>query len=206
MTDRSIVVARPEAPRELILLFHGVGSSADNLVPLAQLIARQQPGAMVVSVDGAHPSSSGTGREWFSVAGVTEANRPARIAAALPAFESAVRSWQAEAGVGPASTSLVGFSQGAIMSLESTQVVDLAHRVVAISGRFAQPPRRAPAGVSFRFVHGEDDPVINPRSSVEAAESLRTLGADAVVQLVPGLGHGIDERAAHLVLRSLAHE
>ncbi|KQT11373.1 esterase [Ramlibacter sp. Leaf400] len=203
MSDGSVVVARPQAPRALVLLFHGVGSSPANLVPLAQLIARQQPHARVVSVEGAHPASFGAGREWFPVAGVTEANRPERVAAALPSFESAVRKWQAEAGVAPAGTALVGFSQGAIMSLEATQAADLAHRVVAISGRFAQPPRQAPAGVTFRFVHGESDSVIPARFSVEAADRLRSLGADASAQLVPGLAHGIDDRAARLVLQAL---
>lgn len=201
--DASIVVARPQAPRELVLLFHGVGSSAANLVPLAQLIARQRPQAMVVSIDAANPSGFGAGREWFSVAGVTETNRPARITAALPQFESAVRKWQAEAGVGPEGTVLVGFSQGAIMSLESTQVADLASRVVSVSGRFAQPPRRAPAGVVFRFVHGENDPVIEARFSAEAVQTLQALGGDASAHFVPRLGHGIDERAAQRVLESL---
>lgn len=203
MNDGSIVVARPQAPRALVLLFHGVGSSPANLAPLAQLIARQQPHAMVVSVEGAHPASSGAGREWFPVAGVTEANRPERVAAALPSFQSAVRKWQAEAGVGAAATTLVGFSQGAIMSLEATQAADLARRVIGISGRFAQPPRQAPAGVTFRFVHGESDPVIPARFSAEAADRLRSLGADASAQLVPGLAHGIDDRAARAVLQAL---
>ena len=203
MTGRSIVVARPASPQALVLLFHGVGSSPASLVPLARLVASERPDAMVVSVEAAHPSPLG-GREWFSVAGVTEANRPSRVAGALPAFEAAVRKWQAEAGVGPANTILMGFSQGAIMSLEATQAADdLARRIVSISGRFAQPPRRAPTGVSFRFVHGQNDPVIDARYSVEAAETLRSMGADAAAQLVPGLGHGIDERAARLVLESL---
>jgi len=201
--DGSIVVSRPQGARELVLLFHGVGSSAANLVPFAQRIARHRPQAMVVSVDAAHPSTLGSGREWFSVAAVTETNRPARIAQALPQFESAVRKWQAEAGVGPAGTTLVGFSQGAIMSLESTQETDLAHRVVSIAGRFAQPPRRAPADVAFRFVHGENDPVIEARFSVEAVQTLRSLGGDASAHFVPRLGHGIDERAAQLALESL---
>ncbi len=201
--EGSLVVARPQAPRELVLLFHGVGSSAANLVPLAQRIARHRPQATVVSIDAAHPSTLGSGREWFSVAGVTETNRPARIAQALPQFENAVRKWQAEAGVGADGTTLVGFSQGAIMSLESTQAADLAHRVVSISGRFAQPPRRAPAGVVFRFVHGENDPVIEARFSAEAVQTLRSLGGDASARFVPRLGHGIDERAEQLVLESL---
>lgn len=201
--DASIVVARPPAPARLVLLFHGVGSSAAGLVPLAQLVAAQLPDAMVVSVDAAHPSSFGSGREWFSVDSVTESNRPARIAAALPEFERAVRKWQAEAALGPQQTTLVGFSQGAIMSLEATQSLELAQRVVAISGRFAEAPRRAPAGVAFRFVHGANDPVIDAGFSVRAAETLRSLGADAQAHVVPQLAHGIDERAARLVLQAL---
>jgi len=204
MSDSSVIVAQPADPAALVLLFHGVGSSAASLVPLARLIARQQPHAMVVSVSGPHPSSFGAGWEWFSVAGITEENRPSRIAGAMPSFERAVAKWQAEAGVGTSQTTLIGFSQGAIMSLEATQVTDLAARVIGLAGRFGQPPRRAPAGMVFRFIHGEIDPVIDPRFSVEAAKRLRALGADAKAQIVPGLAHGIDERAATLVLEALA--
>lgn len=203
MRDASVVVARPEGATKLVLLFHGVGSSAANLVPLGRAIAQAHPGAIVVSVDAPHASTLGSGREWFSVAGITEQNRPERIANVMPLFLETVAKWQQSSGIGPEGTALVGFSQGAIMSLEATQVADLAHRVVAISGRFAQPPRRAPEEVAFRFVHGENDPVIDPGFSVQAAEWLHSLGADAAAQLVPGLGHGIDERAAQLVPESL---
>lgn len=203
MRDASVVVARPDSATQLVLLFHGVGSSAANLVPLGRTIARAHPGAMVVSVDAPHASSLGSGREWFSVAGITEQNRPERITKVMPLFLETVAKWQQSGGIGPENTALVGFSQGAIMSLEATQVADLAHRVVAICGRFVQPPRRAPEKVAFRFVHGENDPVIDARFSVQAAESLRSLRADATARLVPGLGHGIDERAAQLVLESL---
>ena len=205
MTESSIVVSRPASPRELILLFHGVGATAADLEPLARLVAQNRQHAMVVSIEAPHPSSFGSGRQWFSVAGVTEENRPARVAAALPAFESAVRGRQADAGVSQANTILIGFSQGAIMSLESTQGGDvvLARRVVSISGRFAIAPRLAPAGVSFRFVHGERDPVIDPRFAVEAVDHLRAMGADATATLIPNLTHGIDARAASAVLHSL---
>jgi phospholipase/carboxylesterase len=199
----SVVVARPPAPRGLILFFHGVGASAEGLVLLAQQVARHAPDAMVVSVDAPHASSFGAGRQWFSVAGITEENRAGRIAAAMPEFESVVRSWQGEAGLGPQQTTLVGFSQGAIMALESTQGTLLAARVIAMSGRFAQPPRRAPAGVVFRFIHGDSDPVIAASFSAQAAEALRARGADARARIIPGLGHGIDARAAAALLEYL---
>lgn len=206
MNDASIVAARPRgAAAELVLLFHGVGASAADLRPLAEWIAAARPGAFVVSVEAPHPSGLGGGREWFSVLGVTEDNRVPRLAEAMPLFRQAVAHWQRESGVGPDRTTLVGFSQGSIMSLESTQDGEPpAARVVALSGRFAQPPRRAPAGVRFHFIHGADDPVIAARFSVEAAQALERLGGKASVDVLPGLGHGIDARAAQLVAGCLS--
>lgn len=119
MHEGSIVIAGPQQATQLVLLFHGVGSSADNLVPLGGAIAQARPDALVVSVNGPHPSILGSGREWFSVVGITEENRPDRIAKAMPLFRRVVGHWQRASATGPAETVLVGFSQGAIMALES---------------------------------------------------------------------------------------
>lgn len=203
MHDGSIVIARPQQAAQLVLLFHGVGSSADNLVPVGGAIAQAHPDAFVVSVNGPQPSTLGSGREWFSVVGITEENRPERISKAMPLFREAVVHWQKASTIGPAATVLVGFSQGAIMSLESTQgetELPLAQRVIAMAGRFAQPVRRAPAGLKFHLIHGEQDGVVPTRSSVEASRELQRAGADATLDLLPGLGHGIDARALRLAI------
>lgn len=195
--NSSIVIQQPAAgASHLFLLFHGVGSNARDLLPVGQGIARQFPGAMVVSVDAPHASDLGAGRQWFSVVGVTEEGRPARIAQAMPLFLSTVGEWQQTAGVEPAQTTLVGFSQGAIMALESTQQATLpAHRVVAFAGRFATAPRQAPAGLTVHLIHGDQDNVISPRFSHEAAQALKALGGQVTHDSVPGLGHGIDGTA-----------
>jgi len=205
MTDASIVVARPDDAAHLVLLFHGVGSSAANLVPLAEWIVKARPDAMVVSVEGPHPSGPGAGRQWFSVAGVTEQNRPERVEQALPLFRDTIGRWQGASGLGADGTTLVGFSQGAIMALEATQSGDpQMTRVIALAGRFAQPIRRAPPDVRFHLIHGADDPVIRPAFSLEAAPALRQLGAEVTVDVLPGLGHGIDMRVANLVVGYVA--
>lgn len=206
MHDGSIVIARPQQPAQLVLLFHGVGSSADNLVPLGSAIAQARPDAFVVSVNGPHPSTLGSGREWFSVVGITEENRPERIAKAMPLFRAAVEHWQTASAIGPEATVLIGFSQGAIMSLESTQEesrLPLAQHVIAMAGRFAEPVRRAPAGLKVHLIHGEQDGVVPTRSSVEAARQLQAAGAAVTLDLLPGLGHGIDARALRLAIRYL---
>jgi phospholipase/carboxylesterase len=198
-----IVLHRPTAPaRQLVLLFHGVGASPEGFEPLGPALARED--RWVVTVRAPFASDFGAGWQWFSVQGVTEANRAGRIAAVMPRFAETVRRWQAHTGLDAAQTVLAGFSQGAIMSLESTQAGEpLAARVVAMSGRFAVPPRQAPAGVVWRFIHGDQDPVIPAAFSEQGAAQLQALGGDARADLLPGLGHGIDARALALLAAAL---
>jgi len=203
------VIARPERPAQLVLLFHGVGSSAANLATLGEAIARARPDAMVVSIDAPFPSGLGSGREWFSVLGITEQNRPERIAKVMPLFLDVISQWQRTSGVGPAGTVLVGFSQGAILSLEATQTevaTNPAERVIALAGRFAVPVRQAPPRLRCNLIHGAQDAVVSHTFSVAAAEALKALGGDATLDLLPGLGHGIDARALQLVIGYLGEQ
>lgn len=207
MHEGSIVIARPQQPAQLVLLFHGVGSSAQNLAPLGGALAQAHPQAFIVSANGPYQSTLGRGREWFSIVGITEENRPERVAKAMSQFREVVGHWQKVSGIGPARTVVLGFSQGAIMALESSQgATDLppAERVIALAGRFAQPVRRAPAGLQFHLIHGEQDGVVPPSSSVEAAQALRKMGANVTLDLLPSLGHGIDARALQLAIGYVA--
>jgi phospholipase/carboxylesterase len=210
MHDSSLMLASPEASDRLVLLFHGVGSSAQDLAPVGKALAQARPRATVVSVEAPHPSQLGRGKEWFSVVGVTEENRPQRIAQAMPLFLRTIQHWQGVTGIGPDRTVLVGFSQGAIMSLESTQAslesTGAAHTVVSLAGRFAGAVRRAPADVRLHLIHGEQDGVVQTRWSVEAASQWRALGGTVTLDLVPGLGHGIDARALRHVVEYLSCE
>lgn len=204
MHDDSILVAHPEGTNQLVLLFHGVGSSAQDLAPVAAALSKAHPKATVVSVEAPHPSQLGRGKEWFSVVGVTEENRPQRIAQAMPLFLDTIRHWQNKIGIGPQRTVLVGFSQGSIMSLESTQTAgSVPGKVIAIAGRFAQTVRLAPKGTQVHLIHGEQDGVVAPEWSIHAHQQLKTLGSNVTLDLLPGLGHGIDERALQLAVRYL---
>lgn len=203
-----LILQKPQASdnAELLLLFHGVGSTAENLAPLGQSLASQLPNAWVISVRSPDSSDLGQGWQWFSVQGVTEANRPERIAAAMPVFLERIRAWQTETGVGPLNTMLVGFSQGAIMALESTQLSGtskLAASVVAIAGRFAQPPRTNPENVAVHLLHGEQDQVIPISLAIEAERDLRSLGASPTLDRFAGLGHSIDARMLQVIGRHL---
>jgi len=203
--SESIIVARPEGQAEqLMLLFHGVGSTALDLVPLGRVLAAEFPAAFIVSVAAPAPSEAGGGRQWFSVLGISEENRPERVEAALPVFLATVAHWQKEAGVGTDAVALIGFSQGGIMALESTRDQPaIAGRVVSIAGRFAKLPTTPNTGTTLHLFHGKLDPVIPYGFTVEAAKHLVALGADLTADVIPFVGHQINDEIATLMIERL---
>ena len=110
----------------------------------------------------------------------------------MPRFAQTVREWQQASGVDTARTTLIGFSQGAIMALESTQTDrPPAGRVIALSGR---PPRVAPMVTRVHLIHGDADRVMPVHLAEDALAQLQALGGQATLDRFPGLGHGIDSR------------
>jgi phospholipase/carboxylesterase len=196
----SLIVQRPAAPNQLVLLFHGVGALPQNMVTLGRAIADANLNTAVVSVASPDPSDMGGGYQWFSVRGVTEDNRPARVAEVIPVFIACVRQWQAEMKVTPARTTLIGFSQGTIMALESTQQPEIiAAQVIGLSGRFAAPPHVRPT-MPVHLIHGDADPVIAAAHALAARDQLTALGATVTLDIVPGLPHTVNAAATGLVL------
>ena len=206
---QALILQQPQPQAaQLILLFHGVGANAQSMAGLGQAYARAFPQAMVVALDAPHPSELAPGGwQWFSVVGVTEENRVERVAAALPAFEYAVRHWQKRAGVGAAGTALVGFSQGAIMALEAAlRPEPVAARVVAIAGRFARLPEQPlHEGSSIHLLHGKADTVMPYSHAIEGAMRLKTLGADFTADVLPFIGHELHPDLLALAVEKLQH-
>ncbi|MGI4849664.1 MAG: esterase [Janthinobacterium lividum] len=198
-------IQRPErASKRLILLFHGVGSTFQSMIPLGKIIALVCPEATIVSVPSPDKSELGTGFQWFSVAGITEENRAHRIAKAMPAFAKTISNLQASTGTTSAMTTLIGFSQGAIMSLEAIKRQDaLAARIVSLSGRFASLPDQMPMLTKVDLIHGDADPVVAPAHAVAAFDRLKQLNAAVTLALVPGLSHTIDQQVVQSVLQLL---
>lgn len=209
MSLEHLVIHQPEPAgpaQQLILMAHGVGSHEHDLAPLGELLAQQFPAAWVVSLRAPQPCDFAPGGyQWFSVQGITEESRAERVAAALPVFMQAVREWQQRTQASAEATCLLGFSQGAILALEAAQEEGepLAGRIVALSGRLGGPARRAPPATTLHLIHGKHDEVIPYRHAVRAAEELIALGADVTADIIPFLGHGVNDEVLKLVLQRL---
>lgn len=189
----------------LMVLLHGVGDSAQNFLPIAQALAPALPDTELLVVDGIQPfDGGGTGRQWFSIRGVTEQNRAGRVAEVGRQLSAWLDAQLAERGLGGERLILVGFSQGAILSQWLALHRDPAPTVVALSGRLAVEDHLA-AKVPARvlLVHGEEDPMMPVALVREAAAGLEARGAQVETRVIPGLGHGIDARVLEEVKRFL---
>ncbi len=204
MKHDHFVVQSPDHPaKQLLLLFHGVGDNPANMAQIGSWFAPLFPDALVVSVGGVEPCGP-NGRQWFSVQGVTEENRQERVDAIMPTFVGTVRYWQQQSGVGANATALIGFSQGAIMALESVKAeAGLASRVIAFNGRYATLPERATTETTIHLIHGGEDRVIELSHAVAGQEALIRAGGDVTLDIVDDLGHAIDDRSIQFALDHL---
>lgn len=183
----------------LVVLMHGVGSNARDLMPLADIWSERLPDVAFTSLDGAEPFDGGFGgRQWFSLRDVDEGNREARVAAAYPALrrmlEAELAHWQVPFG----RLALVGFSQGSIMAMHHVATsAEGAAGLVAYSGRLASAVL-ARNGTPLTLIHGEDDEVIPVRALEHAAESFSNAGYGVVAYALPGIGHTISADGVEL--------
>ncbi|GAA4131139.1 alpha/beta hydrolase [Aminobacter aganoensis] len=187
--------------KSLVIFLHGVGSRGADLAPLAQVWLPSLPTVAFAVPDGPFAfDGGGSGRQWFGISGVTEANRPQRIAAARPAFDDVLRRIIEQQGLLSRldRVVLVGFSQGSIMALDAIGRWPFG-AVIAYSGRLASPRPFTPArSTQVLMVHGAVDPVIPAGNSTEAAATLREAGLNVHAHILPGVGHTITAQGAQL--------
>lgn len=194
-------------PEQLMLLLHGVGSDGVALAPLAQVLRSEYPQAAILAPDAPHAfDGGGCGHQWFSVQGITEDNRADRVAAALGPLLRWVRAQQDRLLVPPVATALVGFSQGAILSLEAVLAADgIAGRVLSFSGRFVALPTAAPQYTTLHFFHGSADAVIPVAHTQMAIDAMQALQGDATMDIAQGVGHELHPALVQRAIWRLRH-
>lgn len=177
--------------RQLFILLHGVGGDPSDMLPLADTLGAAFPQAVFLLPEGFSPFDGGdTGRQWFSVDGINDDNRAARVAAAMPALHALVRQAQDRFKVMQPDTALAGFSQGAIMAMEYSIAHDgSVGRVLAFSGRFATLPEQPPEFTTLHLLHGKDDRIIPVDHAYAAYERLAQRQGDATLDVASSVAH-----------------
>jgi phospholipase/carboxylesterase len=192
----------------LVVLLHGIGADEHDLLPLARFL---DPRCQVVSLRA--PRDHVVGHAWFPIDFRPDGSVVPDVAAARETLGNLQR-WLAAAparlGTDQGRTFLLGFSQGAMMSLGL--LVTMPERlagVAALSGRFAPgllestAPPEAIARVPLLVAHGLYDdvlPIVHGRGVRDAFAGRVT---DFTYREFP-MGHEISPAELDLVSRWLS--
>lgn len=195
VTSKVITLAPSSGPATcLLVLLHGVGADAASFQDLGRALAGDVPRCEMVVPDGFHPfDRAETGRQWYSMTGVTEENRAARVRAAGVEVSAWIDTELARRKLSGERLAIVGFSQGAMVA--SWLAVHRGPRpaaVVMLSGRVSddEPPTKG-TPVPVLIAHGDADGVV-PVSVVEPGERVLTAwGARVTTRIHPGLAHRV---------------
>jgi predicted esterase len=180
-----------------VVMVHGRGGTADNILALSDELT--MPGF-------AYFAPQAAGNTWypFSFLSPIEQNEPG-ISSGLAAI-SDVLATIGRAGIPPERTMLLGFSQGACLSLEFT--ARAARRwggVAGLSGGLIGPDGTSRdyagslEGTPIFLGCSDVDPHIPAPRVIETAAVLRRLGGDVDMRFYPGMGHTINEEELEAV-------
>ncbi len=198
--------------RSVVVFVHGYGADGADLLGLADPLAPHLPATAFYAPDAPEPCAGNPfGRQWFSIPwldGSTEADSIAGLRRAAEDLNGFLDRLMAEEGVGPEALALVGFSQGAMISLHVAprRAVPVAG-VVAISGRLLLPDLlAADARVKppVLLIHGDADPVVPFADMGLAGDALTGAGFEVFGHVMRGTGHGIAPDGLGVALQFLS--
>lgn len=189
-------------PPPLLLMLHGFGSNEHDLMGLSPYI---DPRLHIVSARGIYDLEYGA-YAWFHLYG-TPGNLRADAASSAHGLEVVtkfVATLPERLGADPRRVYLLGFSQGAILSMAlAITAPHLVAGIIAISGylddaMLAQARPETLADLDVLLLHGVDDDVIPVTGSRRARDYFQTTPARLTYREYP-IGHSIHPHAITLI-------
>jgi len=179
----------PTQPQRRLVLLHGWGADADDLLDLGVALLEGDSEAdkvSLVALRAPEPHPGGFGRQWYDLQqpdwpglGAARTNlrqRLQELAETVPLEHTAV----------------LGFSQGAAMAVDVILGEGMPVAALIACSGYPHPGWQAKKPkASTMLAHGEDDPVVPVAASQAIADLVRGAGGQ-VQQIGFAGGHGID--------------
>ena len=196
-------------PKSIVVLLHGFGSDGNDLISLSPLWSDALPHTLFVSPHAPFPCALGPfGRQWFGLESLDPAAVLPGLREASVILDAFLDGLLSDHGLTAANLALVGFSQGAMLSLHAglRRTVPLAG-IVGYSGALYGGellPQELKSRPPVLLVHGEEDGVIPYFALADAATRLQAVDVPVRACGRPDLAHGIDEEGIQLAKAFLA--
>ena len=198
-----------DAPRQLVILLHGIGADGNDLIGLAPFYQVMLPDALFVAPNAPlRFDMASFGYQWFSIENMQAHTRLNGVRQAAPALDAFIDSELTRLRLSEDRLVLIGFSQGAMMALHVGLRRDkalagiISHSGMLVGESLLAGELRSRPPVLL--THGAFDEVLPVQALPVAEGTLRAAGVPVEAHVMPGLGHGIDEATIRLDLRFLS--
>ena len=199
MRELGVARARPASGGKataLVILAHGYGSNAQDLISLAPEMARLLPNAEFVSPNAPQPAPGYPGGyQWFPISRLDPVLMAQGVRSAAGWLDRFIDAELQRAELPASACALVGFSQGTMMSLHvGLRRQETLAAVVGFSGLLEGPERLA-GEIASRppvfLAHGDRDDVVPVQALAASRAALAQAGLGCRWAISPGLPHAI---------------
>lgn len=197
LNGKSLKPRSGAAPKHIVVLLHGYGSSGADMIALAPHWQDVLPDALFLAPHA--PQRCGmmsVGYQWWGLSGFAPPALAAGAASAAPAIDAFIDRKLTQYDLTDADLALVGFSQGTMMALHvGLRRSRPVAAVVGYSGMLTGASELAHKHVAetpVLLVHGSADPVVPIAALHDAEAKLKRMGVTVTTHVSFGVGHSVD--------------
>jgi phospholipase/carboxylesterase len=189
------------APKQLVVLLHGLGADGNDLIELGQQWRDWLPDAAFVAPHAPDPCGNvPMGREWFPLTLSDPREFWRGVTYAGPGLDAFLDRELARYSLPASSLALVGFSQGAMMALHvglrrqaaPAAIIGYSGLLVLEDGKGPESLKEARSKPPILLIHGDQDDVVPVEMFFFSKEALAAAELPCQWHLSAGVGHGID--------------
>ena len=194
MTEK--IYGNTKNPKYIMLLLHGYGSNADDLISLAPEFTLAD--TIFIAPNAPHRCEqafwSSESYQWFSLVDYDLRRILKEVDEAMESLSKLVASLLKKYNLPYSKLIMSGFSQGAMMSIHFALNCDEEILgVVAYSGRLLTNITKAEKITNnFALIHGKDDKVVPFKCLQEAEHGLKEIGKNPKTLAINNLPHSIN--------------
>ncbi len=191
------------APKQMVIMLHGVGSNGRDLISLAPYLAQYIPDAVFISPDAPFPCDMvppgyPDSYQWFSLQDRDPHVMLGGVKNVFPLVEEFITAQAERHNISLENVALLGFSQGTMTSLHvAPRLKDKIAGVLGYSGALlwdVEEDESKLHKMPICLIHGEADDVVPVASWRYAKQTLSQHGFDVSGHTSAGLTHSIDEK------------
>ena len=190
-------------PNSLVVLLHGIGADAFDLIPLAKRWSLTLKKTMFYSLHAPYPYRLATpGRQWFDLEDRDQTRILKEIELVKPMILTFLKKKLKDYNLQYKDLILVGFSQGTMVVLNLT--LTMKEEVKGVLGYSGGVILTKSGKIEINskpkicLVHGKEDEVV-PKKMMEATEMvLKDSNVDVNTHLIENLGHSINEEGLEI--------